>query len=65
MWQCKQPTPKPSGNAVDMDEEEAVIDLTSDTEQSTPQPAAAATPMDGIEVISPWALKQIAVSAIS
>lgn len=49
---------KPSGDVVDMDEEEAVIDLTSDTEASSPAPAA---PVDGLEVISPWALQQIAV----
>lgn len=54
-WQ--QSTSKSSGNAVDMDEEEAVIDLTSDTED-VPSPAVATVPAAtaGVEVMSTWAL---------
>eukprot|EP00752_Nemacystus_decipiens_P018364 g16475.t1 len=58
----KQATSKPSGGAADMDEDEPIIDLTSDTEASLPVPAAAAAPMEGVEVISPWMLQQIAAS---
>lgn len=60
-WQPS--TSKPAGDVVDMEEEEAVIDLTSDTEAPSPAPEAGAAPMEGVEVLSAWALKQIAVSA--
>lgn len=54
----KQSTSKPSGT-VDMDEEEELIDLTSDTEASAPAAAPAAT--EGVEVMNTWMLKMAAV----
>lgn len=62
-WQTlKKPA---AGEVVDMEEEESVIDLTSDTEAPpSTAPLASAAPMyglEGVEVISPWALKMAAV----
>lgn len=70
-WAAHLSDAKESSKTVDLDDDDdAIIDLTSDTETASPSssgsgagasPATASSGSNGVEVLSPWAVKMTSV----